>query len=144
MARGVYRGWARARKSTTVRNSWRHQLRVEAPSTYFSTRETSAIVLRGAWIVLEYRASALQSICLLLLRVRPSYWSPHVPNTRENKGRRLKPERKMKSSLNRLDYDLALGLGDYIYGKFWIRFRDFCLIFFFVRVKNGRERRWKW
>ena len=76
-------GWARARKSTTVRNSWRHQLRVEAPSTYFSTRETSAIVLRGAWIVLEYRASALQSICLLLLRVRPSYWSPHVPNTRE-------------------------------------------------------------
>lgn len=76
-------GWARARKSTTVRNSWRHQLRVEAPSTYFSTRETSAIVLRGAWIVLEYRASALQSICLFLLRVRPSYWSPHVPNTRE-------------------------------------------------------------
>lgn len=50
----------------------------------------------------------------------------------------------MKSSLNRLDYDLALGLGDYIYGKFWIRFRDFCLIFFFVRMKNGRERRWKW
>ena len=47
---------------------WRH-----LPSgPVFLFRGTSAIVLRGAWMVLEYRASALQSICLLLLRVRRS------------------------------------------------------------------------